>query len=465
MILSILLGVCLPPDLQRDVDQLSHVSLRRRMAARARVLKAGPKAIPSLLGVLRGNRRDPYKRHAALYLLGELGDLSASKTLIRIATRERESERQRFWALSSLMKIREEEALPIATTLLGSDREPLRRVSIQLILSHGPDVSVPIFLKGLRSETRAAREASAAGLRRLSGEKMQFDPDGDDASREEAVKRWEVWWQDKKSFLPPPKARPDMQAYRMKECTVWTDRGEARAHEIGERVAILRRDFARWFGMEAEGYETRVREFAHWEDFQRYGAINQWGFHIVAEFFYSPFLHEVITFDTGRAGSNDRGLIHEVFHDFYHRNTETQLPWFNEGMAEHFETWMFEDGKLVEGARNMEWMERARKAIEGAPPGFLKDLMGLTQEQFYFQGREGYYAVSWAWVDFLAGREDGKKDLKRIFRWLRKSSGREKITRRVFGTKKLERLVNELRESIQEGREARKGLTRLPLSL
>ena len=437
------------PGIERDVKMLAHVSLQKRMRARVRVLKAGPKAVPALIAVLGGSQKDPYKRHAALYLLGEIGDRSASNTLLRIAGSNRESERQRFWALSSLGKIREERAIPLAREFLASDSEPFRRAALWLILGQPSKVSVPILLEGLRSEKRTLRTASVQGLRRVAGEKKRYDPEEEAGARKEAILRWEEWWEARKTFSPEPIGPVEMSEYPMKGCTVWTDRDPERAKEIGEKVAVLRKAFAGWFGVEEKVFETRVREFQRWEDFQWYGSMNQWGFQIVSEFFYSPFLHEVVTYDTGEASLNDRGLVHEVFHDFYHRNADTQLPWFNEGFAEYFETWLFQGKELQEGPPNREWGARVRAAFAAVPQGILSDLMELTQEEFYFRERGSHYAVSWAWVNHLVGTEEGRKDLRRVFLLLRKSQSLERIRKRVFGKRKLRRLEGELRESLQ----------------
>ena len=436
------------PGVERDVALLSHVSLKKRMAARARVLRAGSKAVPALIEVLRGSQRDTYKRHAALYLLGEIGDPSASKALLRIAGNKRESMRQRFWAVSSLAKIGEERAVPLASSFLSSDQASLRGAAMQLILSRPAETSIPILLEGLRSDSRTMRAAAVKGLRKITGERKGFDADGDSENREVGAKRWEGWWEEKKAFPPEPRERSALEEHRLDGCVVWTDRGEERAKEIGEKVTILRKEFARWFGRKAGGMETRVREFQRWEDFEWYGSLNSWGFHVVSEFFYSPFLHEVVTYDTGRPGANDRWLIHEVFHDFYNRNTSIQLPWFNEGLAEYFETWTFEEGKLRKGPRNREWTERARAAFQAAPEGILSSLLAVTQEEFYYQGRGGNYALSWALVDHLEGTEEGREDLGRVFGLLRKSWASERIRKRVFGRKKLVRLERGLRKSL-----------------
>ena len=62
------------------------------------------------------------------------------------------------------------------------------------LLRLGDFQAVPSLIAGLRDERSLARALCSQTLIEATHENFGFDPRGEDAAREEAVKKWEAWW-------------------------------------------------------------------------------------------------------------------------------------------------------------------------------------------------------------------------------------------------------------------------------
>jgi Protein of unknown function (DUF1570) len=142
-------------------------------------------------------------------------------------------------------------------------------------------------------------------------------------------------------------------------------------------------------------------------------------------------------------------LYHEAFHaylaNFVYPNEEGELPrWLNEGLAQVFETAIFEIGELRIGHADRERLEAAQKALNQGTLLPLSDLLKSGPKQFQVahaadqQVSDRYYLASWALAFHLT------------------------FDRKVLGTAALDSYVKALRRGV-EPQEAFRALVGMPL--
>jgi hypothetical protein len=142
-------------------------------------------------------------------------------------------------------------------------------------------------------------------------------------------------------------------------------------------------------------------------------------------------------------------LYHEAFHayvaNFVYPRSEGELPrWLNEGLAQIFETAIFEIGELRVGHADKERLEAAQKALSKGTLLPLSDLLKSGPKQFQVahaadqQISDRYYLASWALAFYLT------------------------FDRKVLGTKALDDYVKALKRGV-EPQEAFSDLVGMPL--
>jgi hypothetical protein len=117
-------------------------------------------------------------------------------------------------------------------------------------------------------------------------------------------------------------------------------------------------------------------------------------------------------------------------------------------MAEYFETWSIDRSEFLPGPRNQEWVEEARVVASGSPEGFLRRLMLMGQEEFYFHGRREHYALSWGVVDHLLTGGAGEGDLRKVFGLLKRGRSRKDVMKRVFTERELRKVEEALKKTL-----------------
>ncbi len=94
-------------------------------------------------------------------------------------------------------------------------------------------------------------------------------------------------------------------------------------------------------------------------------------------------------------------LLHEGFHQFIDRVAGTVPLWFNEGLAQYFETAEITKKRLKAGARglrlsNLKWLLRQER------DRYLEEFVQLTDEEFTKRGRRAEnYSHAWGFCHFL----------------------------------------------------------------
>ena len=110
-------------------------------------------------------------------------------------------------------------------------------------------------------------------------------------------------------------------------------------------------------------------------------------------------------------------LMHEGFHQFYHRTYQTGNPtWLNEGMAVYFENCKF-DGEVLTDAYISPRTEYLQMSIRAKQNDSLKILLNMRHEMFDAEK----YGEAWSFIYWLAwGKEPAKRQefQNRLIRYL-----------------------------------------------
>jgi hypothetical protein len=73
---------------------------------------------------------------------------------------------------------------------------------------------VPELIAGLRDDRQFSRALCSQALIEATHENFQFDPRGEEPAREEAVKKWESWWNSRQSDPLISGAKPEQKSDR-----------------------------------------------------------------------------------------------------------------------------------------------------------------------------------------------------------------------------------------------------------
>jgi len=99
-----------------------------------------------------------------------------------------------YAALGATRDARLVEAIHAVPASAGGGDVDLKYERARTLLRLGDYSVVPQLISGLRDERSLTRALCSQALIEATHENFQFDPRGEDAAREEAVRRWESWW-------------------------------------------------------------------------------------------------------------------------------------------------------------------------------------------------------------------------------------------------------------------------------
>jgi HEAT repeat protein len=157
-----------------------------------------PRVHPPLIEALKDE--SSYVRWAAAEGLGELGVVGAYP---RLVTGLRDSSSYvRSASAKALGQIGDAAAIPHLKSSLYDRNLWVRNASARALARLGDQEGIPILIKNLESEAQErdelVRAQAAEFLREATGENFGFDPRGPAADREEAIRRWQDWWQNRR---------------------------------------------------------------------------------------------------------------------------------------------------------------------------------------------------------------------------------------------------------------------------
>jgi HEAT repeat protein len=135
-------------------------------------------------------------QRAAAHGLGGLGAVKAAPRLLDILRDETAWPELRKVAATSLATIGYEPAYPHFRTLLTSPEVDVRIGAASALATLGEKACVPAFLSILREGSPHQRKQAHLCLRQFTSQSFEFDPDGPRKAQDEAIRRWEKWWEE-----------------------------------------------------------------------------------------------------------------------------------------------------------------------------------------------------------------------------------------------------------------------------
>ena len=148
------------------------------------------------------------------------------------------------------------------------------------------------------------------------------------------------------------------------------------------------------------GAEDEARVEAHWQNGQ-----------------YSRRFKELLLRHDSRESKFRAHIYHEAFHQFLDYLIASPPPWFNEGLAEHFEVGRLSADGFQLGRVQQRHLKLLRQALAIGEQAPIEKLLTLSRTEFYDSrpsAIEGnlklsvHYAEAWSFIHFLIHSEDGQ---------------------------------------------------------
>ena len=127
---------------------------------------------------------------------------------------------------------------------------------------------------------------------------------------------------------------------------------------------------------------------------------------------YSPILKQLLIWNLPKREDMEKTIRHEGFHQFLDRVLVDPPSWFNEGMAEFWETARRENDRFTGGQPRPDHVATLMHNRAALPP--LKDFVYGSATDFYANA-ELRYAEGWALVHFL---RKGPPQYQKVFQQL-----------------------------------------------
>lgn len=142
--------------------------------------------------LVSGEKEEKLKALRKLVMLED----DAAPLLMYIARTSTEDTDVRSFCLHGLARDdRNMEILKLMTE--AQEKDGWLRLACALYLSdNGIHIGAPHFISALRMRDPGMRKVAAEKLRTASGKNFGFDPEGTEAEREAAIKKWDLWWEE-----------------------------------------------------------------------------------------------------------------------------------------------------------------------------------------------------------------------------------------------------------------------------
>jgi Flp pilus assembly protein TadD len=195
--------------------------------------------------------------------------------------------------------------------------------------------------------------------------------------------------------------------YRSRHYRVMTDLDEAAAARVAETLEAAWTAYGRALGVGRPAAEPlRVYLFAGAAGYTAYvdGILGQPA--LRSNGIYSSTLKQLVVCNTGDLGALLATVRHEGFHQYLDGIARDPPVWFDEGLAEYFESGTHAGGWFTAAAVRRDHVERLLAGERLALRAFLH----LSRSDFY-RDAEANYAMAWAFVHFLRHGREAPADL------------------------------------------------------
>jgi len=213
------------------------------------------------------------------------------------------------------------------------------------------------------------------------------------------------------------------------------------------------KEYAAKFRLKGDEQRRRfnVRIFATQEGFNQYAAKTTGARKDSALGYYAPAYKQLILWHQPSEEGLIDTLYHEGFHQFLDFFVSDAPPWFNEGLAQYFETakWVGRGFKL--GRSNPNKLQFLKRMIETKAYVPFKDLLQMSHQQFMSPATAPitgatmtnvHYTQSWSFIHFLIHSSGGKYKwvIRDLYQGLKGGKKSEAVFAEVFGTARFGRI-------------------------
>jgi|GEM_PF-3736492 len=228
---------------------------------------------------------------------------------------------------------------------------------------------------------------------------------------------------------------------------VVTTNGNQRLADLCAReLERIYRGYANAFKFKGDEQKRKfnVRVFATKEGFMQYSAQTTGKALGFALGYYASSYKELVLWHNPNEDQLVNTLYHEGFHQFLDYFISNAPTWFNEGLAQYFETaeWKGRQAVLGKPDRNkLGYLQRTLQMNRSVP---LKNLLRLSHQQFMDQ-RPGalagstmanvHYVESWSFIHFLIDYNKGqyRKVIRKFYLALKAGKNPDQAFEEVFG--------------------------------
>ena len=219
-----------------------------------------------------------------------------------------------------------------------------------------------------------------------------------------------------------------------KHYIITTDDSQSYADEILKHAELIYKAYDKVFkGKMKPGEKFPITIFANRNDYVRYGGPPQSGG------FFHPALQRVVFIKSGNASTFTTTLYHELFHQFLAAQKVSMPIWFNEGHADFFGGFKYdEQNNCMVCNVNQTRVRTIQQAVQRNQAVPLATLLNMTREEYYARDRAGInYAQGWSFVYFLWRAEGGKYSsyVKKYYGLMKKKKySMKEMAAKVFGS-------------------------------
>jgi tetratricopeptide (TPR) repeat protein len=234
---------------------------------------------------------------------------------------------------------------------------------------------------------------------------------------------------------------------------VSTDVDQKLADKAAAEMERIYKEYAAKFRFKGDEQKRRfnVRIFSSKEGFSEYSSQTTGQIHEKSLGYYTPTYKELVLWHESDMESLIDVLYHEGFHQFLDYFIADAPVWFNEGLAQYFETAKWTGDGFKIGRSNPNKLEFLQRMIEARAYVPFKKLLRMTHPEFMSQDPapiEGatmvnvHYTQSWAFVHFLIHANDGKYKwvIRDFYQALKAGKKPDEAFEEVFGAAKFARI-------------------------
>lgn len=160
---------------------------------------------------------------------------------------------------------------------------------------------------------------------------------------------------------------------------------------------------------------------------------------------FSPRLKHLLVWNLPNRELMMRTVRHEAFHQYLDRLMVEPPSWFNEGLAEYYETAGYRMGRWQTGlvrSDHLRWLGPGGKHLMP-----LKKFLHLRPRDFYGKHAPRNYAQAWAFMHFLRlGPGENKKLFNTLFEKLQEPRPTSRILDEILTSGKLQELESSFRK-------------------